>query len=79
VEIAKSRVHPVPPPGRDVVALGRMIKQGWLQTRSFFQAGMGVSEMMERLGVVIWQLVTLLDFETKYAFFNPEVSILALE
>jgi hypothetical protein len=40
---------------------------------------MRVSEMMERLGVVIWQLVTLLDFETKYAFFNPEVSILALE
>jgi hypothetical protein len=41
---------------------------------------MGVSEMMEiRLGVVIWQLVTLVDFETKYAFFNPEVSILALE
>ncbi len=41
---------------------------------------MGVSEMMEiRLGVVIWQLVTLVDFETKYAFFNPEVIILALE
>jgi hypothetical protein len=28
---------------------------------------------------VTWQLVTLLDFGTKYAFFNPEVSILALE
>jgi len=51
-----------------------------LNEGSFFQAGMGVSEMMEiRLGVVIWQLVTLVDFETKYAFFNPEVSILALE
>jgi hypothetical protein len=50
-----------------------------LNEGSFFQAGMRVSEMMERLGVVIWQLVTLLDFEIKYAFFNPEVSILALE
>jgi hypothetical protein len=50
-----------------------------LNEGSFFQAGMRVSEMMERLEVVIWQLVTLLDFETKYAFFNPEVSILALE
>jgi hypothetical protein len=50
-----------------------------LNEGSFFQAGMRVSEMMERLEVVTWQLVTLLDFGTKYAFFNPEVSILALE
>jgi hypothetical protein len=50
-----------------------------LNEGSFFQAGTQVSVMMERLGVVIWQLVTLLDFETKYAFFNPEVSILTLQ
>jgi hypothetical protein len=32
-----------------------------LNMNSFYQTGMLVCEMMGRLGVVIWQLVTLLD------------------